>query len=371
MLAILALSFTGVLAKSLLHKENIKINYPLLSFIGTCALSLTIGSKSLIGGGNSLAACWLRLAGFVVALSGLSSLVNSESFRALRRGIWVGWWTGAAVLTVCSFAVLLYALAASKTPDFHYFGFKGIMAMGMTLSPIAALTALLALYKAVDGTGGNATTPRWLRLIWIMAFAAAAVTAVTGGSRIAVAGLIVGCVIIAASAGRDKKSMIVLLALATAAIAITVPAISNNIRLKTSWAIEAGTPFSSRTDKWQGRLAEFASAPLTGIGFGAQTVFNSKYDNPDEIEQGASPEPGSSWLALLAQTGLLGAASFLWFLMPATAKLIRRGTPLATASLLFLLLNGVCEGWLLYSSALLFPCFWLTTSLTDDRISQS
>ena len=50
MLAILALSFTGVLAKSLLHKENIKINYPLLSFIGTCALSLAIGSKSLIGG---------------------------------------------------------------------------------------------------------------------------------------------------------------------------------------------------------------------------------------------------------------------------------------------------------------------------------
>ncbi len=341
-------------------KEKVSFNYPLLLFFGACALSLIIGRP------EPLKYCWLRLAGFIIALAAISPAVSSPSFSILREGIWRGWWLGAIILTILSFFALLFAITTSRTDDFQNFGFKGIMPLGMALSPVAALTAIYTLYRVL-----NSATGRKQRIAWLVLFCAATINTIAGGSRIAAVGLVVGSAIILAFGRRKGQrklafSIIGLFA-AIGAISIAIPSINISIKYKTEWAIESGSLFSSRLDKWGGRLTEFKSAPLTGIGFCAQTVFNSPYDNQEAILLGESTEPGSSWLSLLAQTGLLGAAIFLVFLISVISRLIRHPHPLLLAVFAFLLLNGCCEGWLLYSNAILFPLFWLLTSLIGSK----
>lgn len=340
-------------------KEKVSFNYPLLLFFGACALSLIIGRP------EPLKYCWLRLSGFVITLAAISPAISSPSFSILRGGIWRGWWIGAIMLTGISFFVLIVAAITSSTADFQNFGFKGILPMGMALSPVAALTAVYALYQSLSISLG------WKRRIaWLALYCAATITAISGGSRIAIVGLIVGSAIILAFGWRKRQHKLVLgllgVILAIGAISIAIPSINISIKYKTEWAIESGSLFSSRLDKWGGRVAEFRSAPLTGIGFCAQSVFNSPYDDQEAIRRGDSPEPGSSWLSLLAQTGLLGAAILLVFLISVISRLIRHPHSLLLAVFAFLLLNGCCEGWLLYSSAILFPLFWLLTSIVYE-----
>lgn len=341
-------------------KEKVAFNYPLLLFFGACALSLIIGRP------EPLKYCWLRLAGFIIALAAISPAISSPSFSILREGIWRGWWIGAIMLTGISFFVLVVAAITSRTADFQNFGFKGIMFFGMSLSPVAALTAIYALYQSLSISLG-----RKQRIVWLALYCAATITAIAGGSRIAIVGLIVGSAIILAFGWRKRQRKLALgllgVIVAIGAVSIASPAINSSIRYKTSLAIDAANPFSSRLDKWGGRVAEFQSAPLTGIGFCAQTVFNSPYDDEAYILNGNSPEPGSSWLSLLAQTGLLGTGVFLVFLIPVSVCLLRNPNPLMLAVFTFLLLNGCCEGWLLYSSAILFPLFWLLTSLIGSK----
>lgn len=340
-------------------KEKVSFNYPLLLFFGACALSLIIGRP------EPLKYCWLRLSGFVITLAAISPAISSPSFSILREGIWRGWWIGAIILTGISFFVLVVAAITSRTADFQNFGFKGILPLGMALSPVAALTAVYALYQSLSISLG------WKRRIaWLALYCTATITAIAGGSRIAIVGLIVGSAIILAFGWRKRQHKLVLgllgVIVAIGAVSIASPAINSSIRYKTSLAIDAANPFSSRLDKWGGRVAEFRSAPLTGIGFCAQTVFNSPYDDEAYILNGNSPEPGSSWISLLAQTGILGTGVFLMFLIPVSISLLRNPNPLMLAVFAFLLLNGCCEGWLLYSSAILFPLFWLLTSIVYE-----
>ncbi len=173
-------------------KEKVSFNYPLLLFFGACALSLIIGRP------EPLKYCWLRLAGFIIALAAISPAVSSPSFSILREGIWRGWWLGAIILTILSFFALLFAITTSRTDDFQNFGFKGIMPLGMALSPVAALTAIYTLYRVL-----NSATGRKQRIAWLVLFCAATINTIAGGSRIAAVGLVVGSAIILAF-GRRK-----------------------------------------------------------------------------------------------------------------------------------------------------------------------
>lgn len=361
---VLGLLFVAVLSLiglSLRNNYSLKLNYWLLAFVIVSALSLLIGRP------QPLTACWLRLSGFVIALAAISPLIQSEILMVFRNGIWKGWWLGSILLTALSFVVLIISISTSTVADYRYFGFKGVMSMGMALSPIAALTAIYALYNYLF-TEKN--IPLWQTAAWLVVFGLSVITAVAGGSRIAIAGLIVASAILLFFAWRrraNKRTVaVVLLSSFIVLIAVASPLINTSIAYKNSMAMGTGSIFSSRTDKWEGRIAEFESSPLTGIGFSAQTIFNSQYDNAEDTLKGISPEPGSSWLSLLAQTGILGTVCFLAFLVPVINKLLSRPHLLLLSVFAFLLLNGCCEGWLLYSSALLFPVFWILTSIAYE-----
>ncbi len=346
----MALATTIAVTASLLRDERFRINYWLLAFLGACALSLIVMRPVPLG------ACWMRFAGFVVGLAALSPLAVTPLLIEFRRGAWSGLLLACVLITLASFAILIYAVATSSTAEFHYFGFRGVMKLGMALSPVAALSAILSLYKML--TAGNRA------VVWTILCAISVITAVAAGSRIAVAGLACAAVYLIILGWRKGSRNRVVLALsiivAVCLVSISVPAVRESVSMKNALSVEAGSPFSSRIDRWTGRLAEFESAPLTGIGFSAQTVFNSEFDNPESVLAGSSTEPGSSWLSLLAQTGLIGTITFIAFLGTVLKRSVRHPHLFPFAVLMFLLINGICEGWLLFSGGLMFPFFWLS-----------
>lgn len=345
---------------SFLRGERFRINYWLLAFLGACALSLIVKRPVPLG------ACWMRFAGFVVGLTALSPLAVTPLLSEFRRGAWSGLLVACVLFTLASFAVLVYAVSTSSTAEFRYFGFRGVMKLGMALSPVAALSAILSLYKMLKA--GNTYGTRAVG--WAIVCAISVITAVAAGSRIAVAGLLCASIVLMVAGWRNGSRNRVALALSLLAAvclaSISVPAVRESVSMKNALSMEAGSPFSSRIDRWTGRLAEFESAPLTGIGFSAQTVFNSEFDDPESVLAGASTEPGSSWLSLLAQTGLIGTITFIAFLGSVLKRFVRHPRPFLLAVLLFIMINGICEGWLLYSGGLLFPFFWILTSILND-----
>jgi O-antigen ligase len=120
----------------------------------------------------------------------------------------------------------------------------------------------------------------------------------------------------------------------------------------------SGSTFSSREGKWNNRLDEFEENPIFGCGFAALDVSH----NEDYSAYNGVVEPGSSWLALLSMTGVMGAILFAMMFLPTISSLIkaRPGTAsLLLASIVFFSVHLVVEGYIFASGNYLCFLFWL------------
>jgi O-antigen ligase len=113
----------------------------------------------------------------------------------------------------------------------------------------------------------------------------------------------------------------------------------------------------SRDDIWEQRIKEFKSSPITGIGFGT-------ISNPNEwTKHSGIVETGSSWLASLSQTGLLGTIPILIIVIGNIAYLLRLKNPdfiqtLFTGLTIFFTIHPISEGYFTTVGAILCVLFW-------------
>lgn len=123
---------------------------------------------------------------------------------------------------------------------------------------------------------------------------------------------------------------------------------------------------NSRSQIWSWRIEEFLSSPLIGIGFatGKGEVYDEDLDTVVVVKQTGSVESGSGWLAILSQSGLIGA--FLVFLMmkgiyiPFSEIKENRGVLVLFVSVfIYLCVHSLFEGYI-YTAGYC-PClfFWL------------
>jgi O-antigen ligase len=125
---------------------------------------------------------------------------------------------------------------------------------------------------------------------------------------------------------------------------------------------------NTRTDLWQARLEEFKSSPVFGIGVAMGTGSGSVIEASGSIRV----EPGSSYLAVLAMTGGLGAIAFFsamgWLVYGFIT--VQRKMPLKqdilSAAGIFLAVHGVAEGWILGFGSPLCFLFWLWLGNVGD-----
>lgn len=118
--------------------------------------------------------------------------------------------------------------------------------------------------------------------------------------------------------------------------------------------IEEGS-FGTRTEKVEARWAEFKKSPVCGIGFAAVDV-NGK-DEYDTVS--GAIEPGSSWLAVLSMTGIIGFLLFssIYFLSYISVR--DSESILLFCMLIFFSIHMLIEGYIYASGSPLCYIMWL------------
>lgn len=119
---------------------------------------------------------------------------------------------------------------------------------------------------------------------------------------------------------------------------------------------------TSRDALWAVRAAEFNSSPVYGIGFAAHGV-----DTERSIGQF---ESGSSWYAILAQTGLIGFSIILilWVRTLLCYRRIRYDSwnILAYAFLIFFTLHSIFEGYMFQGGWYMCYICWLCVGIINE-----
>lgn len=118
---------------------------------------------------------------------------------------------------------------------------------------------------------------------------------------------------------------------------------------------------NSRETLWDNRIKEFGDNPIIGVGIGVDTfAFAGGMSGTRVIE------PGSSYLAVLSMTGLLGSLSLILLLFSLGGQVVRstryidHNEIVKVASLgAFWAMHAIAEGWIFAGGSILCLFFWI------------
>ncbi len=125
--------------------------------------------------------------------------------------------------------------------------------------------------------------------------------------------------------------------------------------------IQSGSTFFSREAKWNNRWEEFIDNPFFGVGFSAMDPKNTE----DYFIDTGVNEPGSSWLAILSMTGIIGFITFFYLVFFTYKRLWKMAGPHNKDSILILgvfslfLIHLIIEGYIYAAGSYLCYLFWL------------
>lgn len=334
------------------------LNWKLLIDPTALVFAMTAGVSVMVAGNQADSA--MRWLGWFLMFGTIGPLFANE----LRLKLGVLNWTRRTVLalTVGSMVVNLLGVRLSGRGMFF-----GLMGHTMLLAPIAAL-ASLDLFCTLKGKQTRGTA----LLLFVCC-----VTCIGAGSRGAVLGL--GCGVLTHVA-QKKQGIIVLLltGLSLAGIHYLGPQsdrqeVGTNLSTGVYSELMVKGTNNTREFLWDARIREFRSSPIFGIGFQQQHISRATAVSKDTLE------PGSSYLATLSMTGIVGGVGFLLVFLKALSVLFGGGStiPSGYRDLLrgwavFFSVHMVVEGYVFACGSVLCFLLWLTlgTSLSLDHIGK-
>lgn len=336
------------------------LNRNMFFLTGACFLSILLNDVP------SLFSPYLRLGMFMLVLGIISPLINSYSLFAFRKIIFVYFNYIIIILSALSFLGLVTGVyvglterAGVERPDF-----TGLFNHSMTLGPMSGVAIITCLYKIYSVKGTKT------KLFFIVCALLCFMAAVSAGSRAAILGTIGGgfFLLYKVNQGRLNKHIKTIFAI-VAMLLLTFPIWQERtafLMSKVNRLENSETTFDSRTEKWIYRWREFQTSPVIGIGFAS---VDPKGGDQYDVESGTI-EPGSSWLAILSMTGILGFIPFLlifikdfWFLYQ--DKLNKLYSGYLGGLLTLFALHLVAEGYVFASGAIQFFSFWLLLGIIE------
>jgi hypothetical protein len=296
-----------------------------------------------------------KWAGWFILLVAAGPLVQSAFCSAFRRVLWRTMHVGFVVVALASAVWYCAGL-----PALGYGAFSGVMVQCMLLGPMAGLSVVRSAIAFANGR----------KPLWAGVGLVSLVPCLLSGSRSAVAataaGLIVAAPFCARRLGRDYVTGNLIM-LVTVAGAIAVVA---NQRPEVTATLQEKGLRNTRAALWEARLVGFRTHPVIGTGFGMGVKTHA-----DVQQVGVDGEPGSSYLALLSMTGLVGTTAFVLVLVYLLASFVR-SSPSATspdaalvlATGALLLVHGIAEGWILAVGSSFCLLFWLWMGRLVDML---
>lgn len=344
-----------------IKSRQFTVDVVLMLFCVACAISLIFNNLSV----HYMSV--LRFGLFLVLLTLLTPLVDSEPLRQFRRYCW------RYAMILCCVAVILSLVAYMVTLLRNGLGNPFVViACPNTLGLIAAVVSIWLTVRLIGGW----TRPVML-ILNVVCLLASILLMIYCGARSAILGFIVAETYIAVvNIGRWRMMRWVYVAV-VAGVGISFLAggmVTYRVVRKFEIGKVANCIIFSRKQLWQSRIEEFAESPVVGIGFTNATRYSTLYGNEEAlcVSSHRREEPGSSWLSVLSNTGVVGFAALAWFNIGLLRKVRNRrkaGDPGALepgALLLLFLVVAFFEGYMLYAGSFVFFLYWLLTSRIHD-----
>ena len=329
-------------------------------------LLLYLPITSLLARPDPVFNSWLRYGLFSVLFITTSGLVQSPAARKFRKeSLTVLCWI-CVILSLGSFVAYFLGinLFVDRYTDQFYDEyvanghFSGLCNHSMVLGPVAGVATTYLSYLAF-----------YYKKWWIWLFAAmCASAALFAASRAAVGAALVGVVAIIYFTAKRKNQFIGRVLIIVLVGLITFPiwnSALDGIENKQNRTNVEGV-FDSRTTKIEARLDEFASSPIYGVGFSAIDPHGKDSFN---IVSG-SVEPGTSWLAVLSMTGLIGfilVVSIFFKSFKNAKQDISNIWPIGILS--FFIVHMLAEGYVFAAGNPMTYLLWITVGHCFDKNS--
>lgn len=306
---------------------------------------------------------WERLMAFIMMFIVASPLIQSAIVRNMRRQVLKALLRFSVVISVICF--FCYFLDINLFEDDYretYFDdyeefighFSGITRHSMLLGPISGIATLYLVDEFRRHRRRYLLLPLLVITMFSLIFAA---------SRLSIIATIAGVVLtIAISYGagmRIMKYAIITCVVATMSYPWTKQYIKPVINKHEN--VETGV-YGTRTEKIEARIAEFKTSPVIGIGFAS--VDPEGLDEYDYIT--GSIEPGSSWLAILSMTGVIGLVLFGGIVGVSFYATNHSESFLLQSLLFFFIVHMMAEGYVFSSGNTISFILWLVISNCYD-----
>ena len=250
---------------------------------------------------------WMRFIFFVIVTIVASPFIESDFYDKFRvtlfkyiQNLWI--------------LVVILSIPRLVNRYIGFSGFEGFTSHSMIMSSVGAMSIVTLMYKLYAN--------KISKIIAIPLIIVAFLCMLLAGSRIAIAACL-GSIIFFLFRVYRKRMDIFVIIVATIIIAMTItfPLWSSYLERieQKNKAINIQTGevdiLSSRALIWEQRIREFKDSPIVGIGFGYApyiTGYNARTGNATFMKtETGIVEPGSSWLAIMSMTGMIGLLGFI------------------------------------------------------------
>lgn len=351
-----------------LRSRNFTINATLMIFCVMCAVSLIFNDPVR----NYVSA--LRFGLFVLMLSLISPLTSNEPLRDFRRRLWKYSISLARIAVILTLAGYFATLALNGNGNLNVF-----IGHYIVISIISALVSIDATCSILDGKKRSG----WLTAGYIVTLIISIVLMIWGGARSAMIGFVIAQIYVLSYYYRRRKATKWTIAGILGIICISACMggdVTYKVIKKFSISIEHNSLITSRERKWTALTEEFSQSPVVGIGFGNVRRFATygKIEDVEFTKPYSSIEPGSSWLSVLSNTGIIGFVIMAYWNIQLLKKAHRRrkagdNEAVSNGAILLLMITvGFFEGYILFAGSILFYFYWLLTSqiCEDDATPQ-
>lgn len=315
-------------------------------------------SLLVVNGPDPIFKSWERFVLFIVLMLAVSPLIKDQKAVDLRLRLFKGTMLCCVAIGiisfVCYFIGINYMRSTWDGSELDYLSsaggtFGGITAHSMLLGPISGAGVISSLYLA----NKYRNKKFWVGAIMCMG---AILFAASRASLIAtIGGACIYFLFSRKGFGKNVKRITTI----AAVLALTFPlwnSALSGIEAKNQTSVADGINMGSRMGKWEIRINEWTDNPIFGIGF-------CSVSQEDTIGIGGIIEPGSSWLAVLSMTGIIGFVLFALIYFRACKNILKNhrvnGAFIGAVLILFGI-HMMAEGYIYSAGSFLCYLTWLT-----------
>ena len=335
------------------------INFLIIFLLAACSASIILADPAAIF------KPWQRLVYFILLLLTVSPLVSSKQLDIFRIQAFE-WCMNLCVFVgvasfFCYFLGINYMRTIINVSDSFSGSFGGITPQSMLLGPVAGIAANWLLYKILKRYFSQTTFSPLILLMLGTCLCSMLLSSSRGAFLATVITALYVLFMFTKDHIRKAPKIIFVLLLCFTAASPLIGNFADGLQNKQQANMEKGGTLSSRQSLWNERIKEFKSSPIYGVGFSSQKEIRIDIRT---LNTGAV-EPGTSYGAVFAMTGLLGGIPFLMILAsqilkkPSAAFGMHVISP-AQVCLVFFGMHMMVEGYVFAAGSPLCALLWLS-----------